>query len=378
MKKAILLSAIITSFTHTVLAFNTTATLNTAVGDRTYTLHSPGTQVSPNMPVMLVLHGDGGTGAGIQSYSGFDAIADANNFIAVYPDAIASSWNRYVDNVAGDAGLNNPNAPDDVQFMTDLIESLCTNYQIDKSKVYVTGHSAGGFMAYNLALLLPNKIAAFAPVAGSLWGDEAAIQGAFGAGYIPVPIYHIHGDADNTVTYPDANNMADSWGEWPLNGFGYANCNSDTYTSTTTVVSGVERKEFCANGAYKVTLIRILGGGHGWPNVAGFNTAQNIWNFCKEYSLSNTASCGSTAGIGSFNQNKNLLYPNPAKDNVSIQSDFLIQNITIKDITGKIISTQKVTPSHQINLSTTHLSQGIYVVEWNNETYTQLQKLIIN
>lgn len=258
---------------------------------RSFVLHSQGSNPpSAHLPVMIVMHGDGGSGTGIQSYSGFDAVADANQFIAIYPNAIGGTWNRYIDNVPGDAGLGNPNAADDVQFISDIITYLCDTYTINTNKVYASGHSAGGFMAYCLALQLPTKIAAFAPVSASMWGDNATMDNFFNNSLAHDPIYHIHGDADPTVDYPDANNTPDAWGEWPLAAFSNLNCGVTTYTTSVTIVPGVNELSFC-DGPTEVKLIRIIGGGHGWPNVNGFNAAAAIWDFCSAYSNTTGSVC---------------------------------------------------------------------------------------
>lgn len=295
MKKTILIYLAIIFFTKNTNAIDINGNVTSASISRSFILHAPGAAVAQNLPVMIVMHGDGGSGANIKGYAGFDAVADSQNFMAIYPNAISSSWNRYVDNVPGDAGLNNPNAPDDVLFISDLIDYLCTTYGINKNKVYACGHSAGGFMAYNLALTLPTKIAAFAPVAGGLWGDNAYITQKLGAGFVKVPIYHVHGDADGTVDYPDPDFAPVDWEEWPLSGFSYPDCSKKTYlpADVTTIVSGVQKIQFCPNSATtkEVSLIRIIGGGHGWPAVSGYNCAQEIYNFCKSYSLNLTGSC---------------------------------------------------------------------------------------
>lgn len=362
-------------------AYDGTATITSGGMSRTFTFHSPGVSPPPaGLPVMIVMHGDGGNGASVKGYTGMDAIADAQNFIAVYPDAVNGTWNRYVDNVPGDAGLGNAGAPDDVQFISDMIAYFCTTYHINSRKVYATGHSAGGFMAYNLGIQLNSKIAAIAPVAASLWGDNAFINNYFANSYTPIPVYHIHGDADATVNYPDPNNVADAWGEWPLSGFGNANCGNNTYGSSTTLVTNVKKLSFCSSGK-EVTLIRIMGGGHGWPAVSGYNAASAIWSFCNSYSIT-AVSCaaidqdgdGYDASVDCDDTNPAIhpnaveipgngidedcdgmdllptslithdavsaevkIYPNPSMDAFTIQSENDIDSISVVDMTGKII-----------------------------------------
>jgi poly(3-hydroxybutyrate) depolymerase len=289
MKLKITLISLFVALTSTLFAITGTTTITSNGIPRTYIYYAPGASVNVNLPVMIVMHGDGGSATSIRSYSGFDAVADAQNFLVIYPNAVGGNWNRSADNVAGDACTGSANTSNDVLFISDLIDHLCATYQINKNKVYASGHSAGGFMAYNLAIQLTNKIAAFAPVAGLLCGDNNFLSAALAANS-PVPVYHIHGDADNTVSYPDGDNTPTSYGEWPLAAFSVDACGSDTYTSTVTLMPSVKKHVFCA-GPKEVSLIQIVGGGHNWPSVAGFNAAAAIYTFCSAYSLNLLPSC---------------------------------------------------------------------------------------
>jgi poly(3-hydroxybutyrate) depolymerase len=294
MKKLYTLLILILVFSIHSSAININGSITSGGVTRTFTIHAPGASVAPNLPVVYILHGDGGTGAGIKGYSGFDSIADQNNFIAVYPNAYQSGglWNKFVDFAPGDSGSGNYTAPDDVLFFSDLTDYLCTTYTINTAKVYATGHSGGAYMCYNLAMQLSNKIAGVAPVAGSLWGSNAPLNALFtSANYKKVPIYHIHGDADATVSYPDGDNTPIAWDEWPFSAFGYYGCYNSTYTSTTNIAgtTNVKRLNFCTGPASATTkevyLIRIMGGGHGWPLATGYKPALAIWNFFNQYAL---------------------------------------------------------------------------------------------
>jgi poly(3-hydroxybutyrate) depolymerase len=289
-------------FATNIKAINISVTITSGGVTRNFLIHAPGTSVATNLPVMYVLHGDGGTATGIKSYSGFDSVADLQNFIAVYPNAHQAGglWNKYVDFAAGDGGTGNASAVDDVQFFSDLTDYLCTTYAINTTKVFATGHSGGAYMCYHLALQLQNKIAGIAPVAGSCWGDNANLNTIFAsASYVKMPIYHIHGDADATVAYPDPNHIPNAWTEWPFSFFGNYGCGNNTYTSTTnvpgtTTLGAVKKLEFCTGpsaGNKEILLIRIVGGGHGWPNVSGYKPAESIWNFCNQYALPLPISC---------------------------------------------------------------------------------------
>jgi endoglucanase len=276
---------------------------------RTFAYHLPttGTQAC-NLPVLLAFHGDGGNGAGFQSYAGFDALANTQNFIVVYPDAALTGgslqFNKYADaapgfGTTGDPGFGgtgDPNAPDDVLFTSDLIAYLSTTYQINRNRVYATGHSGGAFMCYFLAVALANKIAAIAPLAGSLWINSAYSTNRFAtANYIPIPVLHIHSKGDPVVTppivpYPQAQNYV-----WPLSQFAGGTCaNYSTYT-TTAINANADLLTFCNTGK-KVQLIVTKDATHGWSTAV---VPQNeIWNFVKNFSLTTfpTTACSSQTG----------------------------------------------------------------------------------
>jgi endoglucanase len=82
-------------------------------------------------------------------------LANTQNFIVVYPNAALTGgslqFNKYADaapsfGTTGDPGfgtIGDPNAPDDVLFTSDLINYLSTTYQINRNRVYATGHYLG-------------------------------------------------------------------------------------------------------------------------------------------------------------------------------------------------------------------------------------------
>ncbi len=288
MKKRIVslfLPFILTSLFLDVFAFDGNGTITSSGISRSFVFHAPGASVAEDLPMVLIYHGDGGSGAGIKAYSGFDAISDTGGFIAVYlnADTDGAGWKRAI------------NQTKDSQFTSDLIDYFCETYHIDAKRVYATGHSAGGFMVYNLAVNLPNKIAAFAPVAGNMYASNADYSYFSSSNFKPVPIFHIHGDPDNTVAYPDPDHSPTAWSEWPLTQFSYYACNKTTYTlPNTALATHVSKLTFCsenASVAKEIALVRVEGVGHGWPTVTGFNPAQAIWDFVNSYSLPAAQSC---------------------------------------------------------------------------------------
>jgi len=131
---------------------------------RTYSVHVPPASTSANpMPLIIALHGRLGTGEGQQRLSHLDKVSDAHGFLVAYPDGLDRSWA----DGRGDSPFDKYGV-DDVKFISQLIDKLAMDYRVDRSRVYATGMSNGGFMSARLACELSNKIAAVAIVAASI------------------------------------------------------------------------------------------------------------------------------------------------------------------------------------------------------------------
>ncbi|MGD1046862.1 MAG: discoidin domain-containing protein [Bacteroidota bacterium] len=149
--------------------------------NRAYLLYVPKCyNGSSAFPLIIVLHGAGGKDSTLYK-NGFNKRAEIMGYIAVYPSASGGGWDCQDDY--------------DVNFISDLIDTLKAHYKIDSTRVYATGHSNGAFLCYTLAVKLPNKIRAIAPVAGLL-ADSLMLDVSS-----PIPIMHIHAINDPTVGY---------------------------------------------------------------------------------------------------------------------------------------------------------------------------------
>lgn len=126
--------------------------------------------------LVLGFHGTGGTGSSFESV-GFDAVAGELGFIMCYPDGVRNEWN----------------SPEDVAFVSAILDGLKKEFSIDPARVYATGHSAGAVMTYRLAQVLPGAFAAVAPVAGLMPEDVAQKKLA------PVSVLHLHAVDDDVV-----------------------------------------------------------------------------------------------------------------------------------------------------------------------------------
>ncbi len=227
---------------------------------------------SNGLPLLLVLHGRGGTGERMRQLTGFDLRAAEHHFFVVYPDSPQRYWN-YLHSVPGA-----PEGADDIAFLQRLIDEIGSNYSVDRQRLYVAGISNGGLMAQRLVCEQNSEFAAFASVAATGYGAMPATCRARG----PVDALYQHGTHDSLVPWqgrrvvgPDGESqrvtmsITDSMKFWSdLN-----RCDPQVEVrdlprsgrSPKTRVR-VYASKSCADGA-QVKLYGILGGGHNWPGA---------------------------------------------------------------------------------------------------------------
>ncbi len=79
-----------------------------------------------------------------------------------------------------------------MQAVVGILDNVIERYPIDRSRIYLTGLSMGGYGSWELAERMPQRFAALAPICGG--GDEAKADRL-----IDLPIWAWHGDADQAV-----------------------------------------------------------------------------------------------------------------------------------------------------------------------------------
>jgi polyhydroxybutyrate depolymerase len=233
---------------------------------RTYHVHLPPQQTGL-APLLLVLHGSGGTGAGTVTLTHMNDLADQQGIIAVYPDGLSKGWAD--GRVASDSDQQ---GVDDVAFLGQLITTLQAQYTIDSHRVYVTGISNGGFMTQRLGCELADKIAAIVPVVATLSTNQATTC----APSRPLSILYVLGENDPLVPYNGGTvrgdrgtilSATDSLAAWAkLDGCTGAPA---TRTLPDRVQDGTHVSQTlyttCQGGA-QVGLYSVAGGGHTWPS----------------------------------------------------------------------------------------------------------------
>ena len=147
-------------------------------------------------PLLLLLHGYSVNGIVQDAYFGFSRWAGDKAILYAYPDGtVDSSGKHYWNATDGCCDFDHKNV-DDVAYLGAVIDDMSAKWNVDPKRVYLVGHSNGGFMAYRMACDLAPRIAAIVSLAGASWKDGARCQPA-----APVAVLQIHGDADDTVPY---------------------------------------------------------------------------------------------------------------------------------------------------------------------------------
>jgi polyhydroxybutyrate depolymerase len=143
------------------------------------------------LPLLIVLHGLGSSGAGVRRYYHTDALADELGMLIAYPEGSVA---------AGDDHWFEPtkrswNEPD-VAYLDALIDDLRAKQAIDPKRVYVAGLSNGGYMAYRYACERAERVAAIVVRSGVMRTDTSRCKPSE-----PVAVLHVHGTADRLLPY---------------------------------------------------------------------------------------------------------------------------------------------------------------------------------
>ena len=156
----------------------------------------PGYNPEKPTPVLLALHGAAMTGEMMVTFTGLNETADKKRFVVVYPNGTGLgpllTWN------AGGFVRGVGTRIDDVSFFRKLLDDLDGVINVDPKRIYVTGMSNGGMMSYRLAAEMSDRIAAIAPVGGTMpLGDVKPSR--------PVSLIHFHGTLDTLVPFEMGN-----------------------------------------------------------------------------------------------------------------------------------------------------------------------------
>ena len=265
---------------------------------RSYLIHLPphyDNQIP--RPLVVVLHGGGGSPEKVEKLTGFSKKADEEGFIVVYPEGVGGTWNSgYC------CGQAMKDQVDDVGFILKVIEDVESRQKIDQRRIYATGISNGAMMSYKLASEASDKFAAIGPVAGTIGGKTTENSSLYltEKPSQPVSVIIFHGTDDQHVLYQGGhgNHTRNSRIDLSVNHSVLFWADADNCSSNPLIENinnNVTRKTYGRglNGT-EVVLYTIIGGGHAWPGgekgsmlgdepTTEISATNVIWEFFKSH-----------------------------------------------------------------------------------------------
>jgi predicted peptidase len=123
------------------------------------------------------------------------------------------------------------------EALAKLLDQLETTHRVDKSRVYLTGLSMGGFGTWSLGVRYPERFAAIAPICGGgSWLEVRLSSRSRGAALKSLPVWAFHGAKDNVVPLSESERMIDvlktATGNENTRLTVYPDANHDSWTET--------------------------------------------------------------------------------------------------------------------------------------------------
>jgi polyhydroxybutyrate depolymerase len=259
------------------MTFNQIFTLAWQDRSRRYLVHAPRGRYEDRgpWPVVLFLHGAGGTAEWALSETQWDVTADQRGFLLVLPDAGRADpaqppgflKNPQVWNDGSPHSYGGRPLVDDVGFINHLLDDLPRHFVVDSTRTYVTGFSNGAGMTFRLGTELSDRFAALAPVAGRCWqsNPDPAVRlptlYAVGAEdpMLPLDGGEIVSPWDGTIAYkPPVRSTLDKWAK-------ALGCDLAAVESLTQ--DGIRELRYRCGVEFRAYVIDGLG--HHWPGGRG-------------------------------------------------------------------------------------------------------------
>ncbi|MBX3067235.1 MAG: hypothetical protein KF844_01125 [Cryobacterium sp.] len=259
--------------------------------ERTYRVFVP-RNLPESAPLVVMLHGGGGSGEQAEKSYGWDRLAQSQGFVVAYPDGLGEvipAWN--VDGPNGSdpncCGQSGRTGVDDVGFVSQVVKTIQSKLSIDPNRIYAAGMSNGAILSYTLACET-DIFAAIGPTSGTMLTscDNPS----------PVSVIHIHGLQDTNIPFdgskgegvasidgPPVEDVISAWRSTDQ-------CDSPTTSSHGVVTTSIAT---CPDGR-AVELITIADAEHGWPGAPlkpdrpsgvkhqpsqALDATQTIWDF---------------------------------------------------------------------------------------------------
>jgi polyhydroxybutyrate depolymerase len=215
------------------------------------------------------------------SRSKFNEIADQEGFILVTPQALPNDDGNIIWNVRYPP-LNN-NSPNDVGFISTLIDSMSAIYHIDLDRVYSFGFSNGGYFSFELGCLLSDRIAAI----GSVGGAMNQFQHPDCTPTRAIPVVQLHGTSDQLIGYEEAVKLINF----------YISNNQTSAQPITTNLEDIDPNDGSSvqhilyvggENDSEISHFKVIGGDHDWFGYQGnmdIDASEEIWQFLSQFDI---------------------------------------------------------------------------------------------
>lgn len=299
-------------------------------------------------PVVFFIHGATGSGGNFENETKGDVTADREKFIALYPSASSDGGSGTWDDMQGTGNF---------PFFQALLDTMDARYKIDRSRIYMTGFSQGGFISFAAACFYSDVFAAVAPVSGHS-GTSCTIKR-------PVPMFMTFGAQEGASSFLKDRDVWLKLDKCP---------STETLTKpypASNPNSKAVRAAYgpCDQGS-QVLVDSIIGQGHQWPSSSNLVQADEVWAFFKQFSLSGTAGVhprNMAAGRESFSASY-------AAGVVRLAGIGEHSRVVVTDIKGNRVA---VAYANQNQFSFKNRPSGVYVARVGGNAGPLMSKFII-
>ena len=232
--------------------------------NRSYIVYRPAV-LPAAAPLVVMLHGGFGTASQAEKSYHWDAEADSGHFLVAYPDGLNRAWNAG----GGCCGTPGRTGTDDIGFIAAMVSAIARAVPVNAGRVYATGISNGGIMAYDLAC----HTTVFAAI-----GPDSATELGDCPDPAPTSVIAIHGTADKNIPYDGGKGSGVAHIDGPAVPAVNASwrqadhCAPPAVTTAATVTTSVAT---CPAGR-AVELVTVAGAGHQWPGGVPSPVAQRL------------------------------------------------------------------------------------------------------
>ncbi|MFX4222836.1 MAG: alpha/beta hydrolase family esterase [Thalassobaculum sp.] len=154
----------------------------------TYRAHVPASwDGATALPLLMFFHGYGQSGGVVMGNAELMDLADREGVLVIAPDGAEKRW-------AHQGAPARERLRDDDAFVAAVLADAKSRWPVDDARVWASGFSIGGSMAWHLACYRSELFTAFLPTAGAFWRPQPETCPAG-----PANLMHVHGTGDTVV-----------------------------------------------------------------------------------------------------------------------------------------------------------------------------------